>query len=107
MPGRLQVGKGKQAYARARQYVSEWRHMELGWVGTNRPPARAGAELCVMAQVLGLLWTSNPLRILYAQERKGPALLPGRQALRARAHPQCLRKGKLGMQCTCRYGESA
>ncbi len=89
----LQVGTGKRAYARARQYVTEWRNMELGWTGTNRPPAKAGAELCVMAHVLGLLWSCNPLRIIYAHERKGPTLLPGREALKAKRQPPCTRRG--------------
>ena len=75
--------------------MAGWRHMDLGWTGTNQPPAKPGAELCVMAHVLGLLWSCNPLRIIYASERKGPALLPGREALGAKRQPPCTRTGAL------------
>lgn len=34
----VQIGKGKQAYDNAKDFVKEWRHMDLGWVDTNRPP---------------------------------------------------------------------
>ncbi len=33
-----QVGEGKQAYDNAKDFVKDWKHMDLGWVDTNRPP---------------------------------------------------------------------
>ena len=44
-----QVGSGKQAYSNAKEAVKQWKHMDLGWVATNRPvievtPAIAAQE---------------------------------------------------------------
>ena len=33
-----QIGEGKQAYDNAKDFVKSWKHMDLGWVDTNRPP---------------------------------------------------------------------
>ncbi|EIE23935.1 hypothetical protein COCSUDRAFT_32909 [Coccomyxa subellipsoidea C-169] len=88
---RVQVGKGKQAYRKAKDFVSEWQHMGLGWVDTNRPAVKVGEHVIVMAQVLGLLWMCNPLRILYAKEEKG--LIPAAAMLRARRQPACTSRG--------------
>ena len=32
-----QVGSGKEAYYNAKEAVKQWKHMDLGWVATNRP----------------------------------------------------------------------
>ena len=87
----LQVGKGEDAYARAKQFVSDWRHMDLGWVDTNRPDVKVGAEVCVMARLLGLMWMSNPLRIAYVSEKE--AALPGKAHFQATRHPPCSAMG--------------
>ena len=46
-----QVGQGKQAYENAKDFVKEWRHMDLGWVDTNRPPIEVRLDT-VSAQAL-------------------------------------------------------
>ena len=32
-----QVGSGKRAYNNAKEAVKQWKHMDLGWVATNKP----------------------------------------------------------------------
>ncbi|BDA46429.1 probable UPF0548 protein At2g17695 [Coccomyxa sp. Obi] len=88
---RVQVGKGKRAYTAAREFVKTWQHMGLGWVDTNRPEVKVGEHVIVMAQVLGLLWMCNPLRIVYAREEK--AYMPATALLKASRQPACTRKG--------------
>ena len=44
-----QVGSGRQAYSNAKEAIKQWKHMDLGWVATNRPvievmPATAAQE---------------------------------------------------------------
>ncbi|CAK0753815.1 hypothetical protein CVIRNUC_002249 [Coccomyxa viridis] len=68
----VQVGSGKQAYSNAKEAVKQWKHMDLGWVATNRPVIEVGQATIVMARVLGLLWMRNPLRIVYQGEQKAP-----------------------------------
>ena len=65
--------------------------MDLGWVDTNKPAVAVGAEVRVMARLLGLLWMSNPLRIAYVSEKK--AALPGKAHLKATTQPPCSAKG--------------
>ncbi len=48
MMGVLQVGKGRQAYSRAKEYVRQWKHMDLGWVDTNKPSTQAIPTLPVL-----------------------------------------------------------
>ncbi|KAK9906596.1 hypothetical protein WJX75_004704 [Coccomyxa subellipsoidea] len=88
---RVQIGKGKQAYRKAKDFVREWQHMGLGWADTNRPAVKVGEHVIVMAQVLGLLWMCNPLRIVYVREEKG--LLPATASLKARQQPACSKRG--------------
>ena len=47
--------------------MQTWAHMDLGWVATNQPAIRQGANVCVAAQLFGL-WMANPLRISYVRD---------------------------------------
>ncbi len=58
---------------------------------------KVGAHVIVMAQVLGLLWMCNPLRVVYAKE--GKALLPGSATLKASCQPACTKKGLPAVSC--------
>lgn len=52
---------------------------------------KVGAHVIVLAQVLGLLWMCNPLRVVYAKE--GKALMPGSAALEPSRQLACTKKG--------------
>ena len=56
--GVLQVGKGRQAYSRAKEYVRQWKHMDLGWVDTNKPPTQARYSLPLLYHALAGLMRS-------------------------------------------------
>ena len=66
------MGKGLKAYERAQVAVREWKHMQLGWVDTNRPPIKPGSRVCIAAKLL-CLWQRNPLEIIYVSEGKTKA----------------------------------
>ena len=63
----LQLGKGLDAFHKAKAALQSWQQMELGWVTTNKPPVRQGANVCVAANLFGL-WLRNPLRIVYVRD---------------------------------------
>ena len=56
------LGQGAQTFRRAKNLLREWKHFELGWAYTNRPPVKMEEPVVVVAKSLGL-WTMNPLRI--------------------------------------------
>ena len=63
---RAVVGKGKQAFERARIALSEWRHFELGWVELFPPHAliEPGSVVAVVVHHLGF-WSLNACRVVY------------------------------------------
>lgn len=85
------VGKGRQAYSRAKEYVRQWKHMDLGWVDTNKPPTQVGDVVVVMGKVLGLLWMRNPMTITFQEEQQ--ATIPGRSVTAGRQVPKSSKKG--------------
>ena len=58
----IRLGQGAQTFRRAKNLLREWKHFELGWAYTNRPPVKMEEPVVVVAKSLGL-WTMNPLRI--------------------------------------------
>ena len=60
------VGKGKQAFERARIALSEWRHFELGWVELFPRGAaiEPGTVVVVLVHHLGF-WSMNGCRVVY------------------------------------------
>ena len=56
--GVLQVGKGRQAYSRAKEYVRQWKHMDLGWVDTNKPLTQVRHSLSHLYHALAGLMRS-------------------------------------------------
>lgn len=61
---RVKVGHGKAQYDRAVKLLQQWQQMSLGWVDTNMPPVKQGAQVCVVAQSL-FVWSRLPLEIVY------------------------------------------
>eukprot|EP00890_Picochlorum_soloecismus_P005643 jgi/Picsp_1/607/NSC_00604-R1_protein len=56
------LGQGAETFKRGKNLLRKWRHFELGWAYTNRPPVKLEEPVAVVAKSLGL-WTINPLRI--------------------------------------------
>ena len=61
------VGRGKEAFDRAQRALQGWKHMQLGWVDTNRPSLNVGSTLCIVARVV-CCWMRNPLQIVYVND---------------------------------------
>jgi len=60
------VGRGADAFARARLALSEWRHFELGWVELfpRAAPIEPGTVVAVLVHHLGF-WSLNGCRVVY------------------------------------------
>ncbi|HEV7474100.1 MAG TPA: DUF1990 domain-containing protein [Pyrinomonadaceae bacterium] len=63
---RIQLGSGKDTYARAVSALREWKQFDLGWVkvAPARQPLEVGTTVAVQAEVFGLWWV-NAARIVY------------------------------------------
>jgi uncharacterized protein (UPF0548 family) len=68
------VGHGADAFARAAEALSAWRHFELGWVEVfpKGAPAAPGTVVAVLAQHVGL-YSLNGCRVVYPIEDEGSA----------------------------------
>uniref|UniRef100_A0A061RK60 Upf0548 protein n=1 Tax=Tetraselmis sp. GSL018 TaxID=582737 RepID=A0A061RK60_9CHLO len=65
---RVKLGSGKMVYRRAKSAVQEWRHFQLGWTSVEpTTPILKDSKVCVVARAL-LVWTRNPLQIVYVRE---------------------------------------
>ena len=70
------VGVGEADFARAREAVLGWRMFELGWVELSAPgPAKPGVDVGVLARLPGL-WSLNPCRVVYLDDRPEKATGP-------------------------------
>jgi uncharacterized protein (UPF0548 family) len=60
------IGKGKQAFERARIALAEWRQFDLGWVELFPPDAsiEPGSVVAVLVHHLGF-WSLNGCRVVY------------------------------------------
>lgn len=59
-----QVGKGKDDFQRAKDFVEHWGHFALGWTGVNpRTPVSSGALVAVTSKTL-FMWSCNPLEVV-------------------------------------------
>jgi uncharacterized protein (UPF0548 family) len=59
-----QIGYGRKTYDATKDLLGSWGQFQLPWAQV-RPdtPIKAGAPVCVAANVLGL-WTAVPLQLL-------------------------------------------
>src|SRR4029453_4734453 len=62
---RVNLGSGKQTYARAVTALREWKQFELGWVTLlpRKQPLEVGTIVAVQAKLFGLWWL-NAARIV-------------------------------------------
>ena len=63
---RFELGRGSDAFARARRAIREWRMFDVGWIELCWPdaPVEAGSTVAVMARHFGF-WSVNVSRIVY------------------------------------------
>jgi uncharacterized protein (UPF0548 family) len=75
---RVQLGSGAAVFERARQAVSDWRMLRLGWVELCWPDTsvKEGALVGTLSRVFGLC-TVNVCRIVYIVEEDGPVVRSG------------------------------
>lgn len=69
---RVKLGKGSEAYRRAKEALGAWRQFDLGWVCLLPPdtPIQVGATVGVLARHYGF-WSLNSARIVYLIEVSG------------------------------------
>jgi uncharacterized protein (UPF0548 family) len=68
---RIQLGEGKQTFARAVAALSSWKQFELGWV-TVRPkgkPLTPGTTVAVRAHTFGFAYGTLPAHVEQGEER--------------------------------------
>lgn len=60
------VGAGDAAFARAKQALRDWAHVDLGWVEVlpRRAPVEPGTSVAVLARHVGC-WSLNACRVVY------------------------------------------
>ena len=70
---RIRLGEGLEAFMRASDALSKWRHFELGWAGVvpHGSPLRTGTTVAVQAHTFGF-WSLNACRIVYTINEDGP-----------------------------------
>lgn len=63
---RIAIGKGDEAWEKAKQAVRDWKMFDLGWCGICWPdtPIEEGRNVAMMAEHLGT-WSLNACRIVY------------------------------------------
>eukprot|EP00898_Chlorokybus_atmophyticus_P000944 jgi/Chlat1/1850/Chrsp141S02173 len=68
----VQIGTGKDTYARAKRLLNRWGHFQLGWTFVPAStPIEKGERLCVCFNAV-LLWALLPLRIVYVDDSTMP-----------------------------------
>ena len=70
---RILLGEGREAFMRASEALSRWRHFELGWatVVPHGSPMQTGTVVAVQAHTFGF-WSLNACRIVYTINDEGP-----------------------------------
>jgi uncharacterized protein (UPF0548 family) len=70
---RVQLGFGKDVFARAVAAIRAWKQFDLGWVeaAPNDTPLEVGAAVAVVSRHFGF-WSVNICRIVYLVEKSGP-----------------------------------
>jgi uncharacterized protein (UPF0548 family) len=70
---RIRLGEGREAFMRASDALSKWRHFELGWASVvpHGSPMQTGTTVAVQAHTFGF-WSLNACRIVYTINEDGP-----------------------------------
>lgn len=72
---RVKVGRGQRQYDKAVKLLQQWQQMSLGWVDTNAPSVKKGAQVCVIARSL-FVWSRLPLEVVYTSTAIDKMQLP-------------------------------
>lgn len=69
---RIQIGKGAEAFAMAKEAIRRWTMYKTGWTRIYPPdaPIAVGQIVCVIVNH-GFCWSLNPCRIIYVLEETG------------------------------------
>jgi len=70
---RVNLGEGKEVFAKGRAAIERWVQFRLGWVDVYSPETRicAGEVVAVIARSIGI-WSLNACRIIYVIDEPGP-----------------------------------
>ena len=70
---RIVLGRGAEAFRRAREALGGWEMFRLGWAEVHPPgaPILVGTTVVVLAHAFAL-WSANPCRIVALVEEGGP-----------------------------------
>jgi uncharacterized protein (UPF0548 family) len=65
----VELGRGDELFARAREALLSWEHFRLGWVEIARPtpPVQEGSVVAVIGRFLGTCWL-NAARVVWVQD---------------------------------------
>jgi uncharacterized protein (UPF0548 family) len=68
---RVELGRGGEAWERARAAVRAWRMFDLGWVELHDQdaPLESGTTVAVLVRAMGL-WSLNAARIVYVVDER-------------------------------------
>jgi uncharacterized protein (UPF0548 family) len=71
---RIQLGKGVEAFERAKRAVRHWKMFDMPWIDLCWPdtPVEPGASVAVLVAHLGF-WSLNACRIVYVIDEDGPS----------------------------------
>ncbi|KAL2622961.1 hypothetical protein R1flu_003166 [Riccia fluitans] len=65
---RVKVGAGPHAFARAKDKLQNWRHLQLGWASVDpSTPIKVGGKFGIVVHEM-VAWLVNPLQIAYLRD---------------------------------------
>jgi uncharacterized protein (UPF0548 family) len=69
---RIQLGKGRAAFERAKNAIKQWKMFDIAWLELYWPsaPIEKGTTVAIVVSHLGL-WSLNAARIVYTVEESG------------------------------------
>ncbi|KAL2623505.1 hypothetical protein R1flu_003710 [Riccia fluitans] len=65
---RVKVGAGPHAFARAKDKLQNWRHLQLGWASVDpSTPIKVGGKFGIVVHEM-VAWLVNPLQVAYLRD---------------------------------------
>ncbi|KAG6555827.1 hypothetical protein Mapa_002468 [Marchantia paleacea] len=80
---RVKLGSGPHAFARGKDKLQNWRHLQLGWASVDpSTPIKVGEKFGIVVHEM-VAWLVNPLRIAYVSDEQEVTSksLPANQAV--------------------------
>lgn len=67
---RVKLGSGAHAFARGKDKLQNWRHLQLGWASVDpTTPIKVGGKFGIVVHEM-VAWLVNPLRIAYVSDEQ-------------------------------------